>query len=131
MPFAPGQSGNKRGRPPKKRALTEILQKAGGRRVLHDDKLKARKQILAEMLWQVAMTGAVTFPATALEAARTVTLAGDDWFDAVKFIYAQIDGPPKPGIFDEIAEDRDIEIRFVKTEGRPATAPDSENDEVA
>lgn len=131
MPFAPGQTGNKRGRPPKKRALTEILERAGKRRVLHGDKQKARKQALAEMLWQAAMTGEVLLTSP-YGPARLVVLSGDDWFEAVKFIYAQVDGPPKMGVFDEIAEDRDIEIRFVKTEGRaPSVASANEADDGA
>ncbi len=122
MPFAPGQTGNKRGRPPKKRALTQILEKAGGRKIQRGDKQVAQKQALAQMLWQVAMTGTVTFPAVGLEPEQTVKLAPDDWFDAVKFIYTQVDGPVKTGIFDEIPDDRDIQISFVRVEGRQATS---------
>ena len=33
MTFKPGQSGNPNGRPPKSRALTALLEKAGGRKI--------------------------------------------------------------------------------------------------
>lgn len=123
MPFAPGASGNPKGRPPKTRALTEILQKAGNGRSRVGDKRKSRKNLLADMLWAAVMTGEVLLTPE-YGPPRLIALTGGDWFDAVKFLYNQIDGPPKVGLFD-VPEDTAVSINFVKVEGRKPTTPEA------
>ena len=87
--FQKGQSGNPNGRPPKSRALTEILEAAGNKTIDYDGKRTARKRVLASLLWEASTTGEATLPnGTVLE------LGASDWFAVVKMLYSQIDGPP-------------------------------------
>lgn len=87
-----GQSGNPKGRPPKGRALTELLEKAGNKTVIGADGVtRAGKRELARLLWELATTGQTTFPN-----GRTVLLGqADDLVAVAKLLYGQIDGPPK------------------------------------
>lgn len=118
MTWTPGASGNPKGRPKKGRALTDILEKAGAATVPNGDgKKKGRKTLLAEMLWEAAITGLVTFPAVGETEARVEALAGDDWLGVVKFLYQHIDGPPKQTI-DLTSDEQPIAINFVRVEGR-------------
>jgi hypothetical protein len=45
------------------------------------------------MLWSLATTGEAVFPD-----GKILTFSPDDWLQVVKFIYAQIDGPPKQSV---------------------------------
>ena len=89
-PWKPGQSGNPNGRPPKGRALTEILEKAGSKTIEYMGKRKSGKRVLAEMLWQLVVTGHVVYPD-----GNIVTPEFEEWFKAVEWLYRHVDGPPK------------------------------------
>ena len=56
-----GVSNNPKGRPPKNRALTEILEKAGATSLDINGNKVSRKRLLASLLWEAATTGRVTF----------------------------------------------------------------------
>lgn len=88
--FPPGNNANPDGRPPKNRALTEILEAAGDHTVTDPDgKRIARKRFIARALWEAITEGKTTLVGnTVLEVAPT------DWFGLVKFLYSHIDGPP-------------------------------------
>lgn len=96
MAWKPGQSGNPKGRPPKNRVLTTILEEAGSRTVgvkQPDGTVKrvSGKRLLAQMVWQVATTGRATLP----NGTELIVDEFGDWAAVVKFIYQHIDGPPK------------------------------------
>jgi hypothetical protein len=89
--FSPGQSGNPHGRPPKSRALTDLLAKAGGRTLVGRDGVRLRRdEVLAELVWEAATLGTIN-----MGDGKPRVLGPKEWIDIVKFIYGQIDGPPK------------------------------------
>ena len=85
--FQKGKSGNQSGRPPKNRALTQILENAGDTKIKHGDKQVTRKEALAQMIWDVATTGKAKLPDNS-----QLIVAPQDWFGIVKFLYTHIDG---------------------------------------
>lgn len=90
--FKPGQSGNPKGRPPKNRALTELLEKTGNKKTERiDGSGTQNKRLLAENVWQLANTGSVTLPGGHVVAVEDA----QEWIGIIKFIYTHIDGPPK------------------------------------
>jgi hypothetical protein len=102
-----GKSGNPNGRPPKSRALTDILEKAGSQSVEVDGKKVASKRIVASLLWQVATTGTATFPDGSI-----LSVSPQDWIAVVKFLYTQIDGPPKAEM-DVTSNGETIPVSFI------------------
>lgn len=90
MPFNPGESGNLKGRPKGKRALTELLENAGSEIVtLKNGEKITRKDLLARMVWEVTTTGETT-----LANGKRLRVAPKDWFAIMQFIYKHIDGNP-------------------------------------
>jgi hypothetical protein len=88
--FKRGQSGNRGGRPPKERALTTILAAAGHTTVPVAGKRIAGQRLIAQLLWTVATTGQAT-----LASGTILEVSPGDWLALVKWLYSQIDGPPR------------------------------------
>ncbi len=89
-----GPSPNPAGKPPKSRALTDILEAAGNQTVTDGEgKHTARKRFLARALWGIATTGKAT-----LLDDKVLEVAPADYLAVVKFLYQQIDGPPPQAV---------------------------------
>lgn len=74
MPWTKGESGNPKGRPRKKKSLTEILERYAKKRdVEFNGKLISRKEAIARKLWNIALGGDI---------------------QAIRYIYDRIDGRP-------------------------------------
>jgi len=88
--FPPGVSGNPRGRPPKSRALTDLLTKALGRTLETQGKKVSGKRLLARLVVDVLTTGRATFPD-----GRVLEVAPKDWLEFAKWLYQHVDGPAR------------------------------------
>lgn len=80
----------RRGRKPKKRPLTIVLEAASRKRTGPRGSPQYR-QVVASMLWELAANGLAQFPDGSEIAVRNAS----EWLDVVKFLHGQIDGPPK------------------------------------
>jgi len=107
--WKPGQSGNPRGRPKGTRALTEILARAGSKAIEDcDGKRRSGKRIVARLLWEAAITGAVQFPNTK----EATIIPFSDWLGIIRFLYGHIDGPPPQSL--GVTVDGELSILRVK-----------------
>lgn len=97
MTWKKGQSGNPSGRPPKARALTDTLERAGRAAITDiDGKRRAGNRVVSRALWELANYGKATLPPKEEGGDPVVLEVGaKGWFEVVKWLYSQIDGPPK------------------------------------
>ena len=107
-PFEPGVSGNPNGRPPKIRSLTALLEKELEQQGEGGD--KTRQEIMAAMTAKLISEGRAEFPD-----GREVEVNSREWIDLMKWVYAQIDGPPKND--DDLRKLTDDEIIALATGG--------------
>lgn len=91
MTFKAGQSGNPKGRPPKARSLTALLEKAGDQKVVDVDGNEVpAKQLVSRYLWEALTTGSVLLPS-----GHAMHFDGSEWAALAFKVLAQVDGPPK------------------------------------
>ncbi len=100
--WKPGQSGNPRGRPPKKRALTTLLEKGGNVKYAIEDEEIAAKKVFAAHVWEGLATGKIEFGNN-----EKIVLDGSQYIALAKLVLGQIDGPPKTE-FDMTSEGKAI-----------------------
>jgi hypothetical protein len=106
--FKKGQSGNPNGRPPKNRALTDLLEAAGNTTIADTDgKRRARKRIAAGIAWELITEGKTKLPN-----GETLKLSPQDWIGLYKWIYQHIDGPPKTDV--DLSADGRILLEIVR-----------------
>jgi hypothetical protein len=85
-----GQSGNPRGRPPKKRQLTLELERALKRSVvLYDGEKISGKRYVASLVVQGLTNGKIK-----LSNGETIDLAPEDVLALMRWSFSQVDGPP-------------------------------------
>lgn len=88
-PKPKGRTNNPRGRPPKGRALTEVLTVYSLKKVTLNDKSLSRAEHLAGLVWGLALEGKTVIDG------QTKIVKPSQQIDMIKFIYTQIDGPVK------------------------------------
>jgi len=85
-----GSRNNPNGRPPKSRALTELLVNAVSRPItLPDGKRVAGKRVLASLVADVLTTGRLRFPNDIEDSIISVK----DWLEFVKWFYGYAEPP--------------------------------------
>ena len=89
MPWAKGQSGNKGGRPPKRRTLTDLLEKTGKRKL---ESGGTAKDLFVSKVWEGLTTGVMTFPD------GKMNLEAQEYIALAKLVLSQIDGPPPAAV---------------------------------
>jgi hypothetical protein len=82
-----GNQNNPRGRPPKNRALTTMLEAALSKKTANG---QAGNKVLAALVVELVTTGIATLPG-----GKVMEAAPRDWLETVKWIYTHVDGPPK------------------------------------
>jgi hypothetical protein len=102
-----GKSGNLKGRPPKNRALTRLLQESGENPLIIGGQQLTGQQALAHRIWEFVATGQVLLGDEPLKAESIA-----DWLTTVKWLYTHIDGPAKSAPETEI--DNEIILTVVR-----------------
>lgn len=85
--FQPGQSGNPAGRPPKSRALADLLNRALSKTIDTPDGRVSRKRLLASLVAEAVTTARVQFPGDE----KPSFLTAKDWVEFVKWAYQYLD----------------------------------------
>lgn len=110
MPGVKGKTNNPNGRPPKSRALTDLLDKALSHSVdTPDGKGASGKRVLAGLVAGVLTTGRLKFPGDTEDSVVSVK----DWLEFVKWFYNYAE-PPTTRLEHTGADGGGIEIIHVK-----------------
>jgi hypothetical protein len=104
-----GASGNPNGRPPSSRALTQILERAGGRRLEGPDgKARAARELVARHAWERAATGKTELPGGRILEVEDVR----EWLAVVSWLFDRAEGKPKRSAALLVPEDHEGPFRF-------------------
>jgi hypothetical protein len=90
MPFKAGQSGNPGGRPPKHRALSDMLTRTLGKAILTPSGSISGKRVLAKLVVQALTEGQVQFP----QDDKPSQVGVKDWMEFVKWFYQYVEPAP-------------------------------------
>ena len=85
-----GNRNNPKGRPPKNKALTDMLEVSLGRTLEYGGKRINGKRVLADLVTECLTTGKVLFPGDEKESIVSIS----DWIGMVKWVYDRVDGRP-------------------------------------
>lgn len=141
--FQPGQSGNPKGRPPKKRALADMLEKL--LKAKQEDGGRPAKEVFAERVVEGLTTGIITFPEYTSEELTwhpkleqhvmvqvtrplRIVLDGTSFISLAKTMLMHLDGPV-PANVDLSSGGKPLNVLFDIGLGSPedaagATSPD-------
>lgn len=89
MAFKKGESGNPSGRPPKSRALSDMLEKTLAKTIPTSEGKISGKRVLASLVVEGITTGKVTFPGED----QPSTISVKDWIEFVKWAYQYLEPP--------------------------------------
>ncbi len=117
-----GETGNLSGRPPKFRALTEQLKRIIKKPILDVEGQKHSGNIvLARIIRDLLTTGESKLPN-----GKFMALAPKDYLDMVRWLYSQIDGPPKQD-FDITSGGKSLDVIRIIEVVKPEENGESES----
>ncbi len=112
-------SPNPKGRPPRERSLTNLIERVMSKRMYDPTtgSQRSRKVVFAELLAEATTRGRVTFPGDEGEPSRVVLLNAEEWTSFVMRLLNHVDGPARAGIDLDVG-DVTYRIQFVPSPGQ-------------